>query len=352
VLATAGCTSVLGIEDLTLAGDAGPGGDGALCYGTLVAACLPGPPTGAVTLTGIDTDTEATCLSVPQVDGPEVCAIAGRTITVPPSGAAIVGSRPLMLIATEAVTISGTLDVSSVFMRAGAGADPISCPASAAGGPGISGGGGGAGGSFVAKGGNGGSGGGAAAGAGGTAHGAQPADVLRGGCPGGQGGAGGSVGAAGGSGGGAVYIVAGSIAVDADVRATGAAGRGVAATNNGGGGGGAGGMVALEAPLIVLGADGAISASGGGGGEGSGELASSPGQELQAWDRAPTGGQGTGSGGAGGTGGYLALGATSGMKGSNSLGGGGGGGGGGFGIVWIRGFLTGTAISPTPTYVP
>jgi len=102
------------------------------------------------------------------------------------------GTRPLILIASDSITVTatGSIDVAShrvTPVGIGAGGEPPAlCSAGTL--PGSAGGtnGGGAGGSFHGRGGNGGDGG--AGGAGGTAGNPTPAVTeLRGGCPGHQG---------------------------------------------------------------------------------------------------------------------------------------------------------------------
>src|ERR1043165_4338345 len=124
-----------------LAGDAatpvdasidGPPPDGAFCIGDhlLGSVCLSRPPTAAVVLSGtapINSGTVAPggCTEiVAQAGGPSLCVIAGTTITVPsgvtvrafavePTGSVTSATNPLVLIATQTITITGTLDVAS-----------------------------------------------------------------------------------------------------------------------------------------------------------------------------------------------------------------------------------------------
>lgn len=357
-LACAGCSSILGIDELTLA-DAGPPADTAFCYGTLATRCYDAPPTGDVTLSGtIDTASDVRCEPFAQPAGPELCLIATGTITIDASGVVATGARPLMLVAADTITVTGTLDVASRRgVQVGAGANAAACPALAAGGTARHGGGG-AGGSFGTAGQIGGRGGGDVGedGAGGVNGPSQDATFVRGGCAGAPGG-GGMVAlpGAGGDGGGAMYLVAGtSITVAGQLQASGAGGLGPAASSSssGGGGGGAGGLVGLEAPMIDV--TGSVVANGGGGGEGGGEtLAGAPGDNGSVFNAAAIGGGGTTEGGDGGTGFAIAIAPTPGGQGTTGTGahGGGGGGGGGAGVVWVKGTLSdaSTSVSPAPT---
>lgn len=356
-LASAGCNSLLGIEDLTLS-DASPP-DGALCYGTLITRCYEAPPTGALALSStIDTATDVRCDVLAQPDGTEVCLVAGATIVIDAAGFTAAGARPLVLLAAETITVTGTLDVASRGATFGAGANPPACGTEGGGATGRHGGGG-AGGSFGTRGGSGGVGGGGPGEGGnpGVASAPVEAVTVRGGCPGSAGGAGAvAMPGAGGAGGGAVYLIAGtSITVDGAIQASGS-GAGATPVNSGssgGGGGGAGGLVALEAPTIdVL---GSVVANGGGGGEGGGEtLGGAPGDNGSVFNDAANGGAGTSEGGDGGSGSVADMSPAPGSPGTQGTGqhGGGGGGGGGAGVVWTKGTLTGISISPPATTAP
>ena len=356
-LASAGCNSLLGIEDLTLA-DASPP-DSAFCYGTLVTRCYDAPPAGALALSStIDTSTDVRCDAVAQPDGTEVCVVAGATIVVEAAGFTAAGARPLVLLAAETITVTGTLDVASRSATLGAGANPAACGTPGDGATGRHGGGG-AGGSFGTRGGIGGVGGGGPGEGGNPGVANAPVDTLtvRGGCPGGAGGQGAAaLPGAGGAGGGAVYLIAGtSITVDGAIQASGsgAAATPVNSMSSGGGGGGAGGLVALEAPAIDV--IGTVVAHGGGGGEGGGETAGgAPGDNGSVFNAAANGGAGMSEGGDGGRGSVADTAPTSGSPGTQGTGqhGGGGGGGGGAGVVWAKGTLTGTSISPPATIAP
>lgn len=334
-----GCNAILGIDDLSLR-DAGSSGDGfdagAFCYGTLAPACFPMAPTGGVTLTGaLDTTTDARCSTGP------VCAIGAETLVIDTLD--VTGSRPLALVAMTTLTIAGKLDASSTPNRIGPAANSMACsiptPAGNGGNPG-----GGAGGSFGTRGGTGGKGAMAGGAAGGIPGAPQQPTTLLGGCPGGAGGgAAGTIGV-GGNGGGAVALYAGTkIQIDQSIRAVGAGGHGGITASGGGGGGGSGGMIVLEAPMII--ALGEVFANGGGGGEGAnGGDDGENGKESGSFAGVAAGGNNSGGGNGGpGFAGTMAAG-----PGATAGGGAGGGGGGGGGVVWIKGTLTGTKISPAP----
>jgi hypothetical protein len=348
-----------------------PGGDGGIdgkpadfCYGAmtgLVKPCFASEPTGMITLTDpVDTDMASTCMAVTS-GAVGLCVIAAANINVD-ALVHVRGAKPLVLVATNAITISGTLDAAShrgavdpyTTANIGAGANPGGGACNAGTAPTSSGGfgGGGAGGALGASAGKGGDsrmGGGPEGGVPGSA----PTTIasLRGGCPGqnGMAGTGGTAGL-GGHGGGALYLIAETmIAVTGQINASGEGGHPGVTGTSGGGGGGAGGMIGLDSMMIMN--NGAVYANGGGGAEGSGATTlGAPGQEATNENQAPAsqsfsnGGNG-GAGGAGGTG----NGGANGAAGENVDGFGGGGGGGSTGIIKVyRGTLTGN-YSPNPT---
>jgi hypothetical protein len=197
-----------GAPPLDVAGDgATTDGPVALCGGTVARVCVDPPPSSSknLTMTTIDTAVASMCTPYTSPTGTRACVIAGTTITVP-NNIVVIGDRPLILLATDAITIDGTLDVASHRPTGGAaGASVGPCatdfvnPTKNAGG----GGGGGWGGSFGGTGGTGGMG--VGNGKGGVPPGPTVPVTLRGGCPGGVGaGAGGSPGI----GGGAVALIA------------------------------------------------------------------------------------------------------------------------------------------------
>lgn len=346
--------------------------DARACYGTTDPVCLDVVPTGTLSLPGVsnplDTGVDVNCTVV--TGG--FCVLAAQHVTVG-GGFVAIGTRPLVILGSIDVTITGTVDVSSTFSpsRTGAGANASGCTS----GNGASdggGGGGGAGGSFGTKGGDGGTGDlnnnlpPAGTAAGGTASAIQTPAHLRGGCPGGKGGDGDdpgtnpglSPGGAAGDSGGAVRVIAATmITVNGGIFASGAGGgtttgnTSSCATNNGGyeqggGGGGAGGMIWLDAPAVTV--TGKLAANGGGGGGGGGCYGGTHGFDgtTTSWNMAASGGTGdTADGGGNGAAGAPSVAGNG--AGANA---GGGGGGGGLGVVWIDGTLTGgTQVSPAPS---
>lgn len=336
-LVATGCNAILGIDDLSLRDGGGGSGDAsAVCYGTLAPACFAAEPTGGLTLSGdLNTATDPRCSAGP------VCAIGANSLVV--DGLVVTGPRPLALVAITTLTVAGKLDASSSQSRVGAGANAADCTIAGPGGLAATPGGG-AGGSFGTRGGTGGRGATMTGALGGTAGEVQQPTTLRGGCPGGAGGGvAGTIGT-GGSGGGAVSLYAVMrIQIDQSIRVIGAGGRGGISTSGGGGGGGSGGMIILEAPIVIANSD--VYANGGGGGEGANDGDDGMlGGESGAFDAAAPGGKGS-SGGDGGNGFARSTQAQSGMTMGAGAGGGGGGGG---GVIWIKGTLTGTRISPAP----
>lgn len=329
--------------------------DARQCFGTPIAICLTSVPTNALALpAAINTDTGCT-QTVPQTNGPDLCVIAARTITVG-ADARATGARPLVLVATETIDVQRVLDVSSKVGSLGAAANAASCTVAQAGGDDSGGGAGGAGGSFQAKGGDGGRGdennngnpNGKAPG--GTAGNAQTTAVVRGGCKGGDGGTAGGQRGAGSPGGGAVYLIAGTsitVGTNGAVYASGAGGL-FGSNCDGGGGGGSGGMIGFDAPMITV--TGRVAANGGGGGGGGGSGSAGgvggDGTTTSFNARAAAGTSGNPNGAAGGLG--SAIGNPGGGLGNNGDCGGGGGGG-GVGFVWTHGTVTGTQISPPAT---
>jgi hypothetical protein len=337
--------------------DAPPGAQA--CFGTgIVRVCFAAPPPTPLTIsaqTTINTDNSSMCATTVSSTS-DYCVIAATSITVDATLRAT-GTKPLVLIASDAITVNQLIDVGSHRATQttpeliGAGADPAACT------PGTPAGtrGGGAGGSFTGQGGDG--GGGAAGGLGGQAvNGTTTITELRGGCPG-QAGNGGGAGT-GGHGGGAVYLIAGN-RIDIAGPGINAAGEGGApgapseGASSGAGGGGSGGMIGFDAPTITCAS--LLLANGGGGGEGSGE--GGPGAPGK--DPSTTAGSAGGSGGAtvGGNGGTGSAGPAAGpggdgRNGSSTTGrnnGAGGGGGGGAGLIKGPAGSLGTNISPAVT---
>src|SRR5688572_21370603 len=243
---SAGCSSLLGIDDLRLAEDAmgGPDTPGANCIGGgLLRVCPDPPPTSQLVISGpqeIDTDGDPSCVTM-MSGTTEVCVIVHASIEIASTGTLrAVGRRPLALASMSAISVLGMLDAASVRgKKPGAGADPLSCPLLGA----QLGDNGGPGGSFGGVGGGGGNGGMLG----------PPAVALveiRGGCHGGRGG---NVQTLSGPGGGAVYLIAKErILVDGIINASGAGGDGAlnGIQPNGGAGGASGGLIGLDAPAI------------------------------------------------------------------------------------------------------
>jgi hypothetical protein len=311
------------------------------CHGTglLSSVCIEAESGSMLVLRGIIDTSGGDCHLVQrQVVGPELCVLFASNISLGETFVAI-GSRPLVLVATDTITVAHLLDVSSTREgRVGAGAQS-SCDGGA--GTAFTGGSGGAGGSFGFIG---------AAGRDTAVEGGKPrrptelADV-RGGCAGGAGGSMTSA-VAGGDGGGAVYLIAANkidVTTEGEIAAGGAGGAG-GGLGNGGGGGGAGGLIALDAPTMTI--AGSVFARGGGGGGGGGAVgnavAGEPGADPSTATGQTRGGAGAGGGGTGGDGCGTTVGGIPGTPG----GGGGGGGGGGCGIVRIYGqrAITGAVI--------
>lgn len=339
--ASAGCSSLLGIDDLRLGDDAPPGSDGGDAPGVncigggLLWVCPDPAPTSELAVVGpqtIDTGTDPACVTM-RSGTVEVCAIVRGSIDIATAATLrVIGPRPLVLASMSTISVLGVIDVSSVLGKpAGAGANPNAClpivpPGSSAGGNG---------GSFGGAGGDGGNGG---------ATSPPPVAVteIRGGCPGGLGG--GNLQPAG-AGGGAVYLVArDGIVVDGRINASGAGGSGNTNTNSAGGaGGGAGGLIGLDAPAIS--GSGTMFANGGGGGGGGGLFGEGkPGTESP--DAKSPGLGGASSFGADGGNGSVGT-TLDGASGLDSPGGAGGGGGGGAGAIYARGMFTvAGAVSP------
>lgn len=348
--------------------------DARVCFGAgLDDVCLPSPPSAPLTLLSGTIDT-TTCNNGVRAmfTGVEACVLSGTTVTVP-GGSAVQGrgSRPLVIVALDRLTIEGTLSVSSLRSASASGAGASSAQASAqlcsptppqdlpendSGG-----GGGGAGGSLFGRGGNGGTGdtngGQGGQGGGGDARPAFVPATLRAGCGGTSGGiaATGAELGEGGPGGGALYLISEvEIVLSGEVSAGGAGGGG--ADNRGaGGGGGSGGMIGLDAPVVNV--SGRLTANGGGGGEGGGvgNTDGDAGNDSTSNGSRAQGGiaeSNDGSDADGGNGG-LGSGCEAGTviaAGNPGIGdaGGGGGGGGGAGYIYVKGtFAPSGIVCPT-----
>jgi hypothetical protein len=342
-------------------------GDEQVCFGRAdrMLMCLLAAPQTALTIDqpiAINTDTSTMCAPATGAAS-AYCVITATDLTIS-SKLLTTGSRPLVLIASRALTVTanGVIDVGSHATSSviGAGADPVSClkgtPPKAPGG--------GAGGSFLGLGGAGGQGGlnaGVPGGVPGDA--ATVVSQIRGGCPGQNGtdGAGGH--GTGGHGGGAVYLIADtSIDITGTILATGQGGHGGTARqdiNNpagSGAGGGAGGMIGLDAPSVTIG--GVLLANGGGGGGGGSVFAGNAGGDASTPNAAAGGGADSDDGGGNGGNGSPATSPTApGMVGRAVTSDkadpnpGGGGGGGGAGLILVpAGAKLGTTSPPVTTF--
>jgi hypothetical protein len=304
---------------------------------------------------------------VNQTGGPSVCVIVAQNITLGGTLSARGSGIPLVVIATDTLTVLDTAKISVDSRhgeaRLGAGANDGACMAPGAGASPTAGqgGGGGAGGSFGTAGATGGGGNGGVAGGLPTLPLATLA-AVRGGCRGGGGGVFGAPAAGGGASGGAVYLIAGrELVIAGTIDASGEGGDGgkpSSSTSGGGGGaGGSGGLIGLDAPHITLASTARLVANGGGGGGGAdGGTPGAAGQDGHESDLSgplpfvAVGGDGATAGGAGGQGANVATAASEGAVAKPTpVSSGGGGGGGGAGIIKL--YSTdiddqGAAISP------
>jgi hypothetical protein len=287
---------------------------------------------------------------------PEACFVVATKITVS-SAVSVTGSRPLVLVATDTLTVMSTIDVSSHVTgdKLGPGSPFGTCPNF--GSPPQTnnmGGGGGAGGSFITAGGSGGKGNNM------TYNGGTPSatvtapGVLRAGCKGQQGGAGGT-GGGGGEAGGAIALIAGNTINLSGGGINASGGGGLAASNKaGGGGGGSGGMIVLYSPAIITDNATRLVANGGGGSSGAnGSLVGGEAATSTPGTAAPGGGASGGCGNQNGGGVGNTAGGTGGPGGtvtSDTCGGGGGGGGGGY--VRANVAIGAGMFSPTPDIIP
>ncbi len=280
----------------------------------------------------------------------DVCVIAGTRIAIEGTLRGQ-GSRPLALFATEAISISDTLDVSSSLgLPAGAGAgSTLDCraitPVAVSDLPA----GGGAGGSLGSPGGA----GGESANPGGTPQLPVGSGAFRAGCPGTRSSGlltGGNA-TEFGFGGGAVALLAPMIVIDGQINASGSGGA-RSSGSRGGGGGGSGGMIVLDGTL-VMGLDGQVFANGGGGGGGgtTNNDAVGVGEQSSGFESVGLGGVAApdSNGGNGGDGAIATAAGRDGANGMDDISSGGGGGG---GVGEIRIFppqLTNGRVSPPPT---
>lgn len=360
-LLLSGCSALLGVHDFTPQADAtsadasGTRDDATdamagFCIGAptgLGPFCMAAAPTMAFDANVATTMATDMCAAgtIVSVHGRMVCEVAATDITIS-AGLRAIGAYPLVLVASNTITVTAAIDVASRAGSAGAGAGVCQ---SGAGLTGSSTGSGGAGGSFGARGG---AGGGVNNGAipGGTPGPIQSIAALRlqAGCDGGRGGMGQQPGGLGGAPGGAIYLAAGtSIDIHAQILAGGAGGIG-GGKNAGGGGGGSGGLIGLDAPAINLAPMVILVANGGGGASGNQNNAlGHPGNDAAGLAPA-LGGDGN-NGNAGGDG---SLGGDGGLGGSaQNLGIGAGGGGGAAGIIFVVGTVANQGASVSPATV-
>ena len=376
VVLLSGCSSILGIEDFKV-GDGGTTGgemmEQGYCLGPMgwrvCVDAMPTMPRMVDSSLNFDTSNSPLCAN-PQTamwasaGQPDACFIVASSVTFSAPSIQGIGVRPLVIFASDTITISSQLDVGSHLIQGmttrGAGSPAMACVAPMMAGSSSSGaGGGGAGGSFTTKGGDGGNSSttGVVGGRAAAADSAGPA-VLRAGCSGGKGGDGGDLGGAPGVGGGAVYLVAGNrIVINGFINASGSAGIG-GNRLGGGGGGGSGGMIHLHAPMIGGNGSGVLVANGGGAGEGGdpnnpGLSGSDPVPGMPAMT--PLGGNGPSVGGAGGNGFVFnppnVTMATAGGAGVQTTAAGGGGGGGGGGFIRANVMPSQVVASPAITVI-
>jgi hypothetical protein len=356
VLLVAGCRSIFGIHDPTIATDdadvdaASDGIDGSGCtsFSSLFDTCaLPAgvPMPGSVTAYSSDSGSitnGANSVPVPHVTVAttlgSIDVVSLTSFVQDPDGMLrITGTLPVAFAVSGELEITGRVDLS-------AGGAGTGCDVNGTGGNGVvqlTAGDGGGGGGNVEIGGNGGGGDNHAT----LTHGgvAQPAG-LHGGCAGGRGGEAAS-GVVGGLGGGAFYLVAASpIVIIGVIDASGGGGKGAGVPHGGGAGGGAGGLLMLEASGVDI--AGQLDATGGGGGGGADALA--PGVAGKLGSAGGNGGNGS-SGNPGGHGGNGVISPTDGATGPSAAGGGGGGGAVGRITITSPGFVNAGSVAPPPS---
>ena len=322
----AGCKGILGIESGVLGNDADIDApidapidmivDARTCFGTFQPICLTQMPPDVLQVTeNKDFDAIADCTESESGLMNDVCVVAAKHIIVN-AGVTIGsrGSRFIVFVGTEDITINGTIDAWN--------AGTTSCITQ----QGVIGSGG-AGGSFGTVGGN------------GSANGTQPrpavttVTTLRRGCPGDRGGSG-ALGGVGGTAGSGIFLVSPSIVLQANARINASGCGGLGGENDrGGGGGGSGGFVLFDSDELAIDAGAVVLSLGGGGGGGGGTTGTRIGDDGTRASTSPllpgVGGEGnsaaSGDGGDGSTGGA----GMNGGLGTNQRGSGGGGGGAG-----------------------
>src|SRR5262249_15954652 len=95
------------VDGATLDGTVAP-----LCLGGFVRVCVD-PPQASVTLNSqtIDTSLSPQCRPYTATPAVDACVIAGQSIAVPANDTvSVVGGRPLVLLSSGAITITGVLD--------------------------------------------------------------------------------------------------------------------------------------------------------------------------------------------------------------------------------------------------
>lgn len=319
------------------------------------------PPTSCGTLTlngGSFNTTTCTVAQLPACVGKLVsqggvmhCVLAFNGLTIGANGATVKGDKPLVILASGKVVITGLLDASASGSTAGPGGSAGGVPVGSTGSDHGSGQGGGkhcgctntaglhddcggGGGGYGTAGGNGGEedgGCGAPGSAGGQPYGNPSLVPLLGGSGGASGHNENIVGitlGTGGGGGGAVQISSQStIRIDGAISAGGAGGgQGVGSLSAAGGGGGSGGAVLLEAAQLL--GSGWVAVNGGGGGGGAEGGTAQPGEVGKPDSTVAAGGAAGGAAGAGGDGSAGNIAAKDGADRPASEGGAGGGGGG------------------------
>jgi hypothetical protein len=321
----------VGLIDLPMAGPP-------YCFGSqggLLRFCSNTLSTEVLTLpSSINTTNSGSCTATPMSGSTQVCVIyAGRIIA---NDVRAVGSRPLVLVAVQTITVQATVDAASRrTLGQGAGANTGLCPAPTD----PTGGGGGAGGTFQGQGGNGGV-------AGSNSQGVAPPPVhpttVRGGC---SGGASLAIDGNPGIGGGVLYLIAGSAITVGSAGRLDVSGAGAFAGDGPGAGGGAGGLLVLDAAAFQI--QGDLMANGGGGASGASGGVSASGGESAAPGAAAAGGPSPVNlfGGPGSAGLASLVGGAGGGMGVGFFAGGGGGGAG-----WI--YYLGGTLSPTSRTSP
>jgi hypothetical protein len=349
-----GCRGLLGIDnpigiDAAVDGAMDGPGSGSQCLGNpgslricVAAAQSDQMYSGTLTTQFVGSNLQPSCNFVqPYGSGGSLCVMTGANVVIDNVNVVdAIGLRPIVFVATEKLTVTGTLDAGGHHQ--GAVLPPgaktgILCPNND-GTAGGSGGGGGAGGSFATSGGRGGNGTG---GSGGVAGPTQMPTTIQSGCFGGDGedGVGGDIG--GSSPGGVVYLIAPILDIEGTVSVSGEGGFG-AFELAGGAGGGAGGFCGLDASTSLI-INGNVVANGGGGGGAAGLVGGAAHNGTTGSDGGVVAAVGGVSLGGGGTGGDGAIASGAGAPGTPATaagsgnGGGGGGGGGGLGVVWLAG---------------